>query len=67
MENLPPIDEREAARVLGVKSFKTLQSWRTQRVGPPYLKIGRAVRYRIEDLHAFMNAGRVDPQQQAAE
>jgi len=31
----------------------TLRSWRTQRKGPRYYKVGRTVRYRIEDLDAF--------------
>lgn len=28
----------------------TLANWRTRRVGPPYLKSGRSVRYRLSDV-----------------
>lgn len=31
----------------------TLRFWRTQKKGPRYYKVGRTVRYRVEDLDAF--------------
>ncbi len=34
-------------------STKTLDKWRNTGDGPPYLKIGRAVRYRMEDIVEF--------------
>lgn len=30
--------------------------------GPPYFKVGRAVRYRRSDLDAWLDAHRVEPQ-----
>jgi predicted site-specific integrase-resolvase len=48
--------EQDAARALGV-SVKTLQKWRHFGGGPNYIKISsRCVRYRPEDLAAFLNA-----------
>lgn len=44
---------KEAAAFLGISEW-TLHTWRsTRRVEIPYLKMGRAVRYRMEDLEAF--------------
>jgi hypothetical protein len=48
-------DERYAANYLGV-SVETLRSWRLKNLGPRYRKLGRAVRYAITDLVAFVNA-----------
>ena len=47
----------EAAAVLG-KAPGTLVVWRcTKRYDLPFLKIGGSVRYREEDLLAFLDAG----------
>ncbi len=44
---------KEAAAFLGISEW-TLHTWRsTRRVEIPYLKIGRVVRYRLEDLETF--------------
>jgi hypothetical protein len=34
-------------------SGRTLEKWRQDRCGPPYLKIGGRVVYRLEDVEAF--------------
>jgi excisionase family DNA binding protein len=60
----PTIKERVAAEYLGL-SVRTLQKRRFERQNPPYLKIGRSVRYRLEDLDAFLEAHRIDPRQGA--
>lgn len=39
-------------------SVKTLQRWRWIGYGPPFIKIGRAVRYRDSDVEAFVQASR---------
>lgn len=49
--------EKQVAQELGL-SVRALQAWRSKGVGPVYLKLGRSVRYRREDLEAFMEAGR---------
>ena len=54
---LPP---RPAADYINA-SVDTLQAWRSAGKGPPWSKVGRLVRYRIEDLDAFLNAHRREP------
>ncbi|MGE5525215.1 MAG: helix-turn-helix domain-containing protein [Rhodospirillaceae bacterium] len=50
------LNEREAAETLHV-STGTLQVWRSTRRYPlPFVKIGRAVRYRRSDLEAFIKS-----------
>ncbi|MFI4975061.1 MAG: helix-turn-helix transcriptional regulator [Caulobacterales bacterium] len=45
---------KEAARVMTV-SHRTLEDWRVRGCGPVYRKLGRAVRYSLADLAAFMD------------
>ena len=49
------LTETDVAYRLGI-SAQTLRSWRWQRKGPTFLKVGRAVRYRPEDIEAFLEA-----------
>jgi len=50
----PLVDEKQAAEILGVTPG-TLSVWRcTRRYPLPYVKCGRAVRYRVEDLERFI-------------
>ena len=42
----------EVAERLGVSRF-TVRSWRLKGVGPRFLKMGRAVRYRSEDVDEY--------------
>jgi predicted site-specific integrase-resolvase len=52
----PLVDERKAAEILGIAAG-TLTVWRsTGRYKLPYTKIGRAVRYRVDDLEAFIQS-----------
>lgn len=44
--------EVEAADFLKL-SERTLQDWRSKKRGPPFVKAGRAVRYRRRDLIAW--------------
>jgi len=43
----------EAAAYLNLQP-QTLEQWRWLKKGPTYIKMGRAIRYRIEDLNRFM-------------
>ncbi len=45
----------EAAGYIGLKK-STLEAWRCRGGGPVYIKMSKAVRYRKEDLDAFVNA-----------
>ncbi len=56
----PAVTEKVAAELLGM-SIKTLQARRYLGKPPVYLKLGRAIRYRISDLEAYMAAGAVEP------
>lgn len=48
---------RQAATYLGL-AVSTLNKWRCHGGGPIFIKMGRAVRYRAEDLDAFMDGRR---------
>ena len=45
--------EGEAAAFLNL-SKRTLQDWRVRGCGPKFVKVGRSVRYRLEDVQAFV-------------
>lgn len=47
--------EAHAAQLLSV-SERTLQAWRGRNAGPPYVRAGRAIRYRRRDLIAWIEA-----------
>ncbi len=48
------VDERRAAEILGMQ-VRTLQQWRVSGRGPEFVKPGgRAVRYSLEALDAFI-------------
>ena len=50
----PLVDEKAAAEILGITPG-TMSVWRcVRRYKLPYTKIGRAVRYRVEDLERFI-------------
>ena len=48
------INEEHASTILKV-SARTLQAWRVRGYGPKFIKVGRSVRYRLEDLQTFVN------------
>lgn len=55
------VNEQEAATVLSV-TVHCLRSWRWRKQdGPPYLKLGSCVRYRKQDLDAFLESRLVSP------
>ena len=59
------INENQAAEFLGV-SVRTLQAWRVRGGGPPYCKIGRAVRYQRRALVRFQEQHTVTSTTEAA-
>jgi hypothetical protein len=52
------LKEREAADLLDL-SVRTLQSWRLRLAGPPFVQVGRAIRYRRRDLIAWIDANTI--------
>ena len=49
------LTEHDVARLTGL-SVASVRRWRLRRKGPRYVKIGAAVRYRPEDLAAWLEA-----------
>ncbi|MBM3763447.1 MAG: helix-turn-helix domain-containing protein [Acidobacteria bacterium] len=49
------LDEKTVAKTLSV-SLATVRRWRYVGGGPPFLKIGALVRYRIEAIDAWLEA-----------
>jgi predicted DNA-binding transcriptional regulator AlpA len=49
------LNEHDVARISGL-SVASVRRWRLLRQGPKYLKIGAAVRYKPEDLSAWLES-----------
>jgi hypothetical protein len=45
--------EEVSERYRGEITVGTLRNWRAMRIGPPFIKIGKAVLYPIEELDAW--------------
>ena len=54
----------EVAARLGVSRF-TVRSWRLKGVGPRFMKMGRAVRYRPQDVDEYERQALVETQVQS--
>jgi hypothetical protein len=62
MEKLPQyLTEKQVSESTGL-SQKTLSQHRWKSTGLPYSKFGRSIRYKFDDVLAFMEAGRVEPE-----
>ena len=60
--NQPILSEKPAAKYLGLSRSYLAQARCCQKPdGPPYIKIGRAIRYRVADLDEWLNARTVRP------
>ena len=57
------VPDVKAAEIIG-STAQTMRNWRFQRRGPTYVKKGRMVRYRVQDLLDFMESGRINPEAQ---
>ena len=53
------LNEKDVAAITGL-SLSTIQKMRSHCRGITYVKIGKAVRYTLEDVQAFMEAHRVN-------
>jgi excisionase family DNA binding protein len=54
------IDGPQLAKQLGIPD-KTVAEWRSVGRGPSYIKVGRHVRYRQEDVDAWLEANTTRP------
>ncbi|MBN2178231.1 MAG: helix-turn-helix domain-containing protein [Deltaproteobacteria bacterium] len=52
------VNENEASMITGV-SVQTLRNWRSQGKAFNYTKVGRSVRYAVNDLHDYMEAHKI--------
>lgn len=48
----------------GAPSVQTLARWRSEGIGPPWVRIGGAIGYQIADLRRWIDSRRVDPAEQ---
>lgn len=55
------IDEIAAASRIGGVAPANLRRWRHKRQGPPYHRRGKLIRYRVDELDAWIAAQRVAP------
>lgn len=53
------ITEDELATMLDNK-LDTIRAWRSERFGPKWVKLGKSVYYRFEDVIAWINASVVN-------
>ena len=51
------LTQREVAELLRLPE-RTLEDWRLTHTGPPYLKLGRHVRYDVQDVLAWVQEHR---------
>lgn len=51
----PLLNEHDVAHLTGL-SVASVRRWRLLRQGPKYLKIGAAVRYKPEDISAWLQS-----------
>lgn len=58
-ELLRPLTDIEVATRLGVSRF-TVRAWRHKGQGPRFLKMGRAVRYRLADIEEYQRTTLVE-------
>lgn len=53
------IDEKNLSKILG-KSLQTLRNDRFLKKGVPYFKIGRSVRYSLDDVEKYIEKSKID-------
>jgi excisionase family DNA binding protein len=58
------LNPEDAAVLVGI-SKRTLENYRVRDDGgPPFLRVGGLVRYKVADLREWIERGRVEPEQQ---
>lgn len=61
-EEIKYLDEKKTADLTGLSVF-TLRNWRFIGRGLPYCKVGRSIRYSLEDILSFMEKNRIAPEE----
>jgi len=52
------LDEKRLCALLGISSV-TATKWRAKAKGPPFIKLGRLVRYRRSDVDAWLRTNTI--------
>ena len=52
------LDTTQAAEFLGLSKL-TMNRWRCQGLGPSYVKFGNKIKYKLDDLEAYIASHRV--------
>lgn len=52
------VDEKAVSQITG-RALPTLRNDRHKRRGIPYYKIGRSVRYRLDEVYAFIESKKI--------
>jgi hypothetical protein len=60
MQQKEYITEKQAAP-LGPFAIQTLRNWRHRGIGPPYRKVGTAIRYERGEFLAWLDSYKVTP------
>lgn len=47
------LEAKKVAEIFGIDEL-TLANWRSRKVGPPYVKVGHLVRYKLADIQAYI-------------
>lgn len=55
MQTEPAFTETELARRWSI-SIKTLQRWRSEERGPPFIKLSKAIRYPVDEIIVYEQA-----------
>lgn len=55
------VKDTGAAAILN-QGVQTLRNQRHQGTGPPYIKFGRSIRYKVSDLMDYIDRHRIDPE-----
>jgi 2-hydroxychromene-2-carboxylate isomerase len=58
------VNEYEAAKILR-RGVQTLRNQRAAGTGAPYVKLGKSVRYDLEDLRRYIEAHRIKTEEAA--
>ncbi len=53
----PVYTDKELAPLVGIKRV-TLQQWRSRQLGPPYYRVGAAIRYRWSEVQTWLDGRR---------
>jgi hypothetical protein len=54
------LNEYEVIKITGL-SIHTVRNWRYLHKGPAYVKAGKSVRYRLQDVVDYMESRKINP------